>query len=341
MKGVLVYLILSSLAIILLTADGKEWCVDTRHNITDCHELNLFCKEGYVISKIELFAGNEDCNLRSRCKGLSPVTQSDAMSCYWKQNCSVKIPAQRMVFFHNTITPFKQKASCFVTPKSFHVTRLSCTNLKTSDVRNICPQNGKSVVSVEKRGPSMGIIRSHDLWPWNYPENQTSCSLTFAYPLSPKMSYSTRLTIANLDINANHHLFVTKGKRKEVKEDVKKTCNIRIRHIKSNVKIAFVTNSQNPTSSGKGFVICYRQMKRKRGKGKKKGRTKKTRNKRTKNKRKGRQSRAKRKARNRKNACESVMEPMDLNDDTIRLQAGNSTGYGCQSTDDEYHYFSF
>lgn len=61
-------------------------------------------------------------------------------------------------------------------------------------------------------------------------------------------------------------------------------------------------------------------MKRKRGKGKKKGRTKKTRNKRTKNKRKGRQSRAKRKARNRKNACESVMEPMDLNDDTIRLQ---------------------
>ncbi|XP_061184162.1 uncharacterized protein LOC133192207 [Saccostrea echinata] len=340
------YLSLVLLLVVIILIDAKEWCVDHRQNLSNCHEVHLSCKKGFVISEVDMYAGNNDCDHTSTCRGLPPETQADVMSCYWKQNCSIKIPSQSIVFFTNTLTftPYKQKGNCFVMPKSFHVKKLSCTS--ATDVRDICYQNGMSTLRIQHKGQSSGIIRSHSQTPWDYPENQKNCSLTFSYPVLDTVSYYTLLTIVWLDINfQNNNLVVrySKNKRKR-RKNVKKTRNISIRGIKSSsVFIDFTTNWRKRGATGKGFVICYRhKVISKRSKKKRKNSVKKiqshqnrhSKKRRTKNK--GKKFRIKRRAKRRKkDACRSVMEDMVLEGETISLH-GNSSFCECGTVEEEF-----
>ncbi|XP_062576696.1 uncharacterized protein LOC134238590 [Saccostrea cucullata] len=340
MNGTYLSWVLLSVVIILI--DAKEWCVDHRQNLSNCHEVHLTCKRGFVISQIDMYAGNRDCDHTSTCRGLPPDTQVDVMSCYWKQNCSIKIPSQAIVFFTSThtFTPFKQEDNCFVLPKSFHVKKLSCTRI--IDIRDICYQNGGiSTLRIQHRGHSSGIIRSHSQTPWDYPENQKNCSLTFSYPVLDTISYNTLLTIVWLDINfQNNNLVVRYSKnRRKRRKNVKKTRNINIRGIKSSsVFIDFTTNWSTRGATGKGFVICYQhKVSSKRRKKKLKNSVHQNRhNKNRKAKNKDKKFRIKRRAKRRKkDACRSVMKTMVLNSKSVSLH-GNSSFCECGTEEEEF-----
>ncbi|XP_033732269.1 uncharacterized protein LOC117321802 [Pecten maximus] len=123
------------------------------------HQLSFACPKGSLLYSPQLMAG---VGKRMACSGITPSLLVQMNNCYWERSCNInwKGPA--------TVTLTNSPACLGKTAAVMSTTGYRC--IRQENVINMCSRYASEVVK-----KTSGIIRSHNIYPWDYGAEAVDC----------------------------------------------------------------------------------------------------------------------------------------------------------------------
>lgn len=180
---------------------------------------------------------------RMECAGVTPSLLIQTNNCYWEQSCNINWKGPAKVTLTESPGCLGRKAAILST------TAYSC--IRQDNVINMCSRYKPELVDKE-----VGIIRSHNIYPWDYGAESVDCRKVIK--IGEGKQLLLRLEAAEVDedrdtfriihTKVNTHTLVVKGNTKRFNATLSEGV----------VEIYLTVSGRSKT--GKGFILYFEKI---------------------------------------------------------------------------------
>ncbi|XP_060078007.1 uncharacterized protein LOC132557529 [Ylistrum balloti] len=123
------------------------------------NQMSFACPKGSLLYSPQVMAG---VGKRLTCAGITPRLLMQMNNCYWEQDCNLNWKGPAMVTLSNSPS-CQGKMAAVISTKGY-----KC--IRRDNVINMCSRYDSEIVK-----KSYGVIRSHNIYPWDYGADTVDC----------------------------------------------------------------------------------------------------------------------------------------------------------------------
>ncbi|OWF41891.1 hypothetical protein KP79_PYT04638 [Mizuhopecten yessoensis] len=123
------------------------------------NQMSFACPKGSLLYSPQLMVG---VGKRLTCAGITPSLLVQINNCYWERNCNINWKGPATVTLSDSLPCLGKTAAVMST------TGYQC--IRQENVVNMCSRYASEVVN-----KASGIIRSHNIYPWDYGAEEVDC----------------------------------------------------------------------------------------------------------------------------------------------------------------------